>query len=357
MIIRIRTMFTAIVLLLSAAFSSAVPAAHALDAMQFYFGNLHSHTRYSDGSGTPRDAYTWARDVAGLDFYAVTDHGETVDPYEWWLTGRYADAYNRDGSFIALRGFEWSHPFWGHVTVWNTSSYTNAVIDYNMDKFYAWLDDHNGLAQFNHPGREIGLFEWFALSSRAVDNMVGIETGNGGSGNDDTIEAYYRWFLYALDQGWTVAPTFGQDNHTLSFSNGGRTVVLASALTRAAIIDGLQAKRVYSTDDPNMKVAFVFDDQWMGSRVTVAPNSSATFDVVIEDDEPIIQAELLTHDGRVMASQSFPSGTTTASWSPSVTLTDERYVLLRVRAEDRNGDMPGHLENVAFTAPFWIDYQ
>jgi hypothetical protein len=32
-----------------------------------FFGNLHSHTSYSDGSGTPREAYTFARDVAKLD--------------------------------------------------------------------------------------------------------------------------------------------------------------------------------------------------------------------------------------------------------------------------------------------------
>lgn len=28
--------------------------------LQFYFGQLHSHTSYSDVSGTPDEAYTWA---------------------------------------------------------------------------------------------------------------------------------------------------------------------------------------------------------------------------------------------------------------------------------------------------------
>ena len=39
-----------------------------------YFGNLHSHTSYSDGSGTPDDAYRHAREVARLDFLAITEH-------------------------------------------------------------------------------------------------------------------------------------------------------------------------------------------------------------------------------------------------------------------------------------------
>jgi len=37
-----------------------------------FFGSLHSHTSLSDGSGTPAEAYAHARDVAGLDFLAIT---------------------------------------------------------------------------------------------------------------------------------------------------------------------------------------------------------------------------------------------------------------------------------------------
>src|SRR5215510_12004131 len=39
-----------------------------------FFGNLHSHTSFSDGLGTPGEAYLRARDVAKLDFMAITEH-------------------------------------------------------------------------------------------------------------------------------------------------------------------------------------------------------------------------------------------------------------------------------------------
>jgi len=42
--------------------------------LQVFFGNLHSHTSYSDGTGTPEEAYRHARDVARLDFLAITEH-------------------------------------------------------------------------------------------------------------------------------------------------------------------------------------------------------------------------------------------------------------------------------------------
>jgi hypothetical protein len=38
-----------------------------------YVGNMHSHTSYSDGVGTPAEAFEYARDNANIDFLAVTD--------------------------------------------------------------------------------------------------------------------------------------------------------------------------------------------------------------------------------------------------------------------------------------------
>jgi hypothetical protein len=64
--------------------------------LRVYFGNLHSHTGYSDGTGTPAEAFTYARDVADLDFLAVTEHNHaTAD------TGAPAD--RRNGVLIAHR--------------------------------------------------------------------------------------------------------------------------------------------------------------------------------------------------------------------------------------------------------------
>src|SRR5262245_38755338 len=48
-----------------------------LFSQNVYFGNLHSHTSYSDGSGIPEDAYTHARDVAKVDFLAITEHNHS----------------------------------------------------------------------------------------------------------------------------------------------------------------------------------------------------------------------------------------------------------------------------------------
>src|SRR5262245_11868805 len=42
--------------------------------LHVFFGNLHSHTAYSDGTGTPAQAYEHARTAGKLDFLAISEH-------------------------------------------------------------------------------------------------------------------------------------------------------------------------------------------------------------------------------------------------------------------------------------------
>lgn len=44
--------------------------------LKCYYGLLHAHTAYSDGSGTPEEAFEMAKE-AGLDFFAITEHNHS----------------------------------------------------------------------------------------------------------------------------------------------------------------------------------------------------------------------------------------------------------------------------------------
>ncbi|CCQ98435.1 hypothetical protein CULT_880008 [[Clostridium] ultunense Esp] len=82
------------------------------DQYHYYFGIPHSHTAFSDGKGTPADAYRHAYEK-GLDFLVVTDHSNWLegDQYitdkkefqetagsEWAQTKEMADQFNKDHS-------------------------------------------------------------------------------------------------------------------------------------------------------------------------------------------------------------------------------------------------------------------
>lgn len=77
-----------------------------------YYGEIHSHTELSDGSGTPEDSYRWARDVEGLDFAALADHFEDGQSYnytladKWRITREVTEAFHKPGEFVTLLGYE-----------------------------------------------------------------------------------------------------------------------------------------------------------------------------------------------------------------------------------------------------------
>src|SRR5215475_1278925 len=75
---------------------------------QILFGDLHVHSTFSG------DACDFARYCAGLDFWSITDHAETLTPKRWSETidairscnAKAGDAQNPD--LVAFLGWEWT---------------------------------------------------------------------------------------------------------------------------------------------------------------------------------------------------------------------------------------------------------
>jgi trimeric autotransporter adhesin len=311
-----------------------------LSGMSFYFGNLHAHSKYSDGAGTPAQGFAFARDVAHMHFYAITDHAELLSSSEWSDIGNQANAYNSDGTFVALRGFEYTNYLWGHINVFATNSTRSFWNSPTLSSFYTWIDGQNGIGQFNHPGSPDD-FSDFSFSSRAADNMALLETANAGATN--ASNAILPNYDNALRKGWKVAPTGNNDNETLT-DLGRRTVLVASGLTRAELLSAMRARRMYSSDDHNLEIAFVLNGAWMGSTVSGSAGTY-TFDVALLDDEAIALVELIANGA--VASQLTPAaGTTQLVWNPTLEVTADTYAYLKVTEADTE---------VSVTAPIWID--
>ena len=66
--------------------------------MEVYFGLLHSHTKFSDGLGTPNEAFTMAKE-AGLDFMAVTEHNHDPGLPHFFVASR---IYHQSRTFTKI---------------------------------------------------------------------------------------------------------------------------------------------------------------------------------------------------------------------------------------------------------------
>lgn len=69
-----------------------------------FFGNLHSHTSFSDRTGTPKEVYRHARNVAKLDFLALTEnnHSKTLGKDRIGIARNHA-LYNGGPNSLKLR--------------------------------------------------------------------------------------------------------------------------------------------------------------------------------------------------------------------------------------------------------------
>ena len=336
---------------------------------QIYFGQLHSHTNISDGSGSVEEAFEHASNVSGLDFLAVTDHSNSFDgegsgvlaedgseiSSEWKQGHEMAEKYT-DEDFVGIYGFEmtWSNGL-GHINTFNTPGWQSRTqADYKtqstaLQNYYAalatWSDS---ISQFNHPGTTFGDFSDFAHYSEGTDALITlIEVGNGeGAIGSSGYFPSYEYYTRALDKGWHVAPTNNQDNHKGLWgdANTGRSVVLADSLTVEGIYDALRNYRVYATEDNDLEIYYTLNGYIMGSMLELTDEETVTISVNISDatDAAIGKVEVIVNGGLTAASDTLDAS------SGTVTLTvpaDYNYYYIRITQPD--GD-------IAVTAPVWV---
>jgi DNA/RNA endonuclease YhcR with UshA esterase domain len=314
--------------------------------MYAYWGDLHTHTTYSDGAGPPYYALALAR-AAGLHFQAITDHDWWLTPLEWAKILTQTTNATVSGQFIALRGVEWTHESAGHINVFNTDVLLNSRTDpmFNtLPDFYSWLAANpNVIAQFNHPDPSYdGTFYNFAYHPTAAQVMFMQEIGNKAQ----KYTTYEPSFVQSNTAGWHIAPTNNGDTHNAHWGShtAARTGLVAPALTESDLLAAMRARRVFATEDSNLAVALRVNGAWMGSSLTATGAMPLIVDIVDPDPEPLT---LFLYDGNLLLA-TVPLTTSTGQWTTTIEALPGHYFWVKVVQADGN---------VAYTAPVWIEGQ
>ncbi|GAI85054.1 unnamed protein product, partial [marine sediment metagenome] len=96
--------------------SNVIEVTAGMPANNIFFGDIHGHSWFSDGMIWIDDHYIYARDVAGLDFAAVTDHSEAVYNFTADLVVPYVNRYNDPPNFVTFHANEWTRAqTYGHM--------------------------------------------------------------------------------------------------------------------------------------------------------------------------------------------------------------------------------------------------
>jgi len=280
------------------------PALANTASYNFYVGNLHSHTSYSDGVGTPEDAYIYARDSAGIDFLAVTDHQNSLSTEEYSDIRTQAENYTQDGVFVAIAGQEWTTDS-GHANVFEAD---HVFTSWTITELYEELGGSEWTATFNHPYDPLEAFDSFDYSFKGDAGMNSMEVRNGFE-----IEQY----IIALDKGWHIGVDGSQDNHEANWGDGPCwTVVLAPFLTKQNILDAMANHRSYSTWDRNFELRFQANGRWMGESFSGVGDLSFYIDLYDPDTDDKINVVELYEDGSVIDTVFLD--TTYFTWEPTI---------------------------------------
>jgi hypothetical protein len=266
---------------------------------------VHTHSSYSDGSGSPEHNAFYARHVANLDFYALTDHAEVMffAPWKHGSLERLTNALNRPGKFIYFQGIEWTNLHYGHYTLLFSGDKAPRSLELMPGRFgplstteRLWRDldaftqktGAMALALPHHTTKVSYPQDWSCINPHYVRlaevssthgdslyrhrhplNYAGAtgmpRTETHGQSITDALLMGHRLTLYAASDahgghpGHSLSHTEAAIGHQRPWSAwptrrgkpypGGLTAVRADELTRVAVFDALYHARVYASSD------------------------------------------------------------------------------------------------------------
>ncbi len=348
----------------------------ALAQYDLYYGNFHSHCNLSDDasgplSGSASTAFAYARDVAGIDILALTDHTHDLSISDYASLQNTANAFTQNGVFVAIAAQEHgslstSEPgAFGHINIYEAAAlipqYNNGTdFRYNLFGTYAWiqnnLDDTIGqklVGSFNHPygGSGAGIWakfknlEWHATGDSA---MKFIEVINGKRSAD-----YEAEYFDALGKGWHVGALGNQDNHDGQWGDQPNNVnnipltgIWAPALTKSDVLQALGARRTFAMEvepaSDRISLKVTADGNWMGSRYST-PADTVQIVVQVSAQTPIASINLYRNNTLI---KSTGTSGTSFTWNTFDTPgPGDFYYAVRISQQD--GDR-------AWSSPIWV---
>jgi hypothetical protein len=339
-------------------------------APRILWADLQGHSGLSDGTGTPEDWYAYARDVAGLDVAALTDHDHwgmlnlDAHPELWERIKRSVDAYHEPGRFVALLGYEWTNWIHGHrhVLYFGQPGALFSAVD---EAYESPLDLWAALREQGVPALTIAhhsagapiAVNWEIPPDPELEPVTEIVSVHGASEAADAPSVIRapvpgNFVRDQLDRGYRlgfVGSGDGHDGHPglshLSAGQGGLAAILAEEATRASVLQALRERRCYATNGPRIILRAALEGQGMGSAIPVPDSGAALLWIHAIGTAPIARVDVV-RSGRVADSLDVQDAWDFAAGLEIEGLTAGEYVYVRVIQADGGA---------AWSSPFFVD--
>ena len=366
------------------------------------FGDIHNHSGESSlleelpdgvgadescGIGSRESLFRYARDVAGLDFFCLSEHDWQMSDGDWSSLNEMTDGWNSaDGGFVTLHGYEWTSAAYGHRNVYfrdaPSSLFYSAPYAEEQNVIRDGLPTPEDLWRFLDGQPRVAMtvphhmsVRFFPLSldrfnSSKYDRVAEIYSSWGDSLEPDQPVSTSAQrvaelaFVEALKDGHRLGFIGSSDSHDghpgnaqgthhrrqlFHFLGSGLAGVLVEQAERSAIFDGLHGRHCAAATSEGLMVATEVEGQLMGSRVSSRRTARAPRVRIVAEAALPLQEVTIFKDGRRIETIPFGPDTRTIDmewaddgFSPDASTS---YFVKVVRGD----------QEMAWSSPLWMD--
>lgn len=345
----------------------------------YYFGNIHAHTSYSDGcrdaatSGIsiPAQAFSYAKQSYNFHFLGISEHnhsGAGMHLADYAKGVFQADTSNRNGAFVCMYGMEYGViNNGGHVLIygidslvgWENNNYQIFCGQFDYATLWKLVSRRpKAFATVAHPSdNDFSNLANTPYSDTAALAVVGAPIRSGAAFSTTTdysdpppATVYENYFRKLLARGYHVGASIDHDNHYTTFgrTTHSRTVVLAATLNRDSIMDAYKKRRFYASDDWNAQVNFTINAYPLGSVISTSTNPSINIrvtDADAGDNVSSIQLYYGVPGSLVLSTVLATSSSAALAYTHSLNVGDSYYYYAVITQAD--GDK-------IWTSPIWV---
>lgn len=341
------------------------------NGLNLYWGDLHVHTGFSDGLGTPDKAYRYAQDISKLDFCACTDEDNENEIHlsdeEWKLTKEAAKKYTKPGEFIAFSAYEYQDndlEGTGHRNIYfmiDDQPILRHRDGVDLLELYNRLKGRNALVVPHHPVAMRTTRIW-DYHNPELERVVEIYSVWGNSECRECLKPhihagydYERSVQTALAKGYKLGFIGSGDCHAghpgysdwlrwFRSHHNGLAAVYAPQLSKQDIWQALWKRHCYATTGERIILDFKLNGYMMGEEIVLSKNEPRKIRVKIAGTGVIERVDLIRNNLQVYVHKG-KSSKESFEYIDREDLRGEIFYYIRVI--QKNGEM-------AWSSPIWI---
>ncbi len=371
--------------------------ARKMNGCKVYFGDIHTHSnegKYLDnwgcGTGSLKKNFEYARDIANLDFFCMSDHDWQLGQEDWDNLRQTNESYNHPGTFATIFGYEWTSNYYGHRNVYFRGD--GSDVDYLFDSakekqpvrygafpdeddpsppdLWNWIEA-NGFEAITVPHHSNTVqfpMNFDRFFNEKYDRAVEIYSCWGDAGdaqNEVTVNNdrfpdleitrflnRHKFALIASSDGHNGNP--GNANICAKvvqlghYLGSGKVAVLIDELTREKVYDAIKGRRCYAVTGAPILLSFQVNGTMMGQTFSREEAQSETkIEFEIKGTDKIAAVEIFKNGRRFQAFKDFYSASVKLQWTDD-TFDPTEPCNYFIRVTQIDGEM-------AWSSPIWYE--